>query len=320
MNALLLALLVGAPTPTLIGAGMPSTSSGVATALTDETGTGALVFGTSPTITTPVLTTSIEANTAGVASPNVLTAAESGKTLTNEGTTALNYHTLPTAAAGLIFCFRVQDGDGIRVTAASGDTIQLGNMVSVAAGYIQSTVIGAELCIEAINATEWITHVDGDWSVDGTVKHYFGGNLYANVVPITRAQIIGNGSNQLAHTNGIEIAAAEAGVLFVPVVGFLKYTFGVAAYGGGGNTSFYHLANGTTKSQALGNAAAASGLGEAASNTNFCLQGANASTNAGTGHINAAVVLHAVAQFTDGGGTATGTAVATFIYHKVTGI
>jgi hypothetical protein len=98
----------------------------------------------------------VEANTAGSASPNVLINGESGNVLTNEGSTAQNYHTLPSAAAGYVFTFIVQDADGIRVTAASGDTIRLGASVSAAAGHIDSTTIGDSVTLKAINATEWV--------------------------------------------------------------------------------------------------------------------------------------------------------------------
>jgi len=98
----------------------------------------------------------VEANTAGVGSPNILTADESYKVLTNEGATAMNYHTLPTAVAGLTFTFIVQDADGLRVTANTGDTIRIGTEVSAAAGYAESTTIGTSLTLVAINATEWV--------------------------------------------------------------------------------------------------------------------------------------------------------------------
>jgi hypothetical protein len=114
-------------------------------------------------ITTPKL----EANTAGVGAPNVITAAEDGRTFTNEGATALNYHTLPAAAADLRLEFIVQDDDGIRVTAAAGDTIRLGDKVTIAAGYIESTEIGAAVSLVAVNATEWIaTSIVGNWTVE----------------------------------------------------------------------------------------------------------------------------------------------------------
>jgi hypothetical protein len=109
----------------------------------------------------------VEANTAGSGAPNVLTAAESRTVLTNEGTTAQNYHTLPAAAAGLEFEFVVQDTDGIRVVADTADTIRDGATVSAGAGFIQSTTVGSTLRLVAINATEWVVMSKaGTWTVD----------------------------------------------------------------------------------------------------------------------------------------------------------
>lgn len=90
------------------------------------------------------------------AGPRVLTAPESRMTFTNEGTSAKVGFTLPAAAAGLVFTFIVQDADGIRVTAAAGDTIRVAGEVSIAAGYIESTTIGSTMTLMAINATEWL--------------------------------------------------------------------------------------------------------------------------------------------------------------------
>ncbi len=103
-----------------------------------------------------LLRRSVEANTAGVGSPNVLTAAESRKVLTNEGSTAKNYHTLPAAEAELTYTFAVQDSDGMRITAGAGDTIRVGSSVTAAAGYIESTTVGAAITLLAINDTEWV--------------------------------------------------------------------------------------------------------------------------------------------------------------------
>lgn len=109
----------------------------------------------------------VEASTAGSGTPNVLVNTESGTVLTNEGATAQNYHTLPTAAAGLVFEFVVQDADGIRVVAATGDTIQDVGTVSATAGYIQSTTIGSVIRLAAINATQWVVmSKQGAWTVD----------------------------------------------------------------------------------------------------------------------------------------------------------
>lgn len=109
----------------------------------------------------------VEANTAVSGSENVLTAAESGTVLTNEGTAAENYHTLPTAAAGRTYTFYCQDTNGIRVTAGADDTIRLAGVESAAAGYVKSVVEGSAVTLVAINAVEWVaTSVVGTWSVD----------------------------------------------------------------------------------------------------------------------------------------------------------
>ena len=115
----------------------------------------------------------VEANTAVAAGPNLLLSTESFSVLTNEGVAAQNYHTLPTASAGLQYTFVVQDANGIRITASTGDTIALNDSVSSAAGYIESTDISASVTLLAINATEWIAvSVRGDWSVyDGAVSN-----------------------------------------------------------------------------------------------------------------------------------------------------
>jgi hypothetical protein len=108
----------------------------------------------------------VEANTAGVASPNIIASTESNTVFTNEGATALNYHTLPTAAAGLTFTFYVDDADGIRIVANTGDIIQINGVASTAAGYTESTTIGSSLTLTAINAVDWVcTSQVGTWSV-----------------------------------------------------------------------------------------------------------------------------------------------------------
>lgn len=92
--------------------------------------------------------------------------SERGCCFTNEGATGLVTLTLPTAVAGYEASFDVQDADGIKVLAASGDTIRMDGLVSAAAGFAQSTAIGSTLRIRAINATEWIAESSqGTWTV-----------------------------------------------------------------------------------------------------------------------------------------------------------
>lgn len=124
------------------------------------TGTGNLLF-----------SRLVEASTAGSGAPNVLTALENNKVLTNEGATAANYHTLPTAVAGCVFTFVCQDADGIRITANTDDTIRVIDKVTAAAGYIESTTIGSCVTLVSINAVEWYaTSIKGVWT-DGTFTY-----------------------------------------------------------------------------------------------------------------------------------------------------
>lgn len=109
----------------------------------------------------------VEASTAGVGSPNVLAATESGTLLTNEGVTAENHHDLPTASAGLQFEFYSQDSDGMQINAATGDTITTTTGTSATGGFISCAAAGAWIRLVAINATQWVEMGErGTWSID----------------------------------------------------------------------------------------------------------------------------------------------------------
>jgi len=96
------------------------------------------------------------------------TTVDNGYLFGNNGAVARQDYTLPSAATGYNYSFVVNDADGIRITAAAGDTIRMGPKVTAAAGYIESTTIGSTVTLVAINATEWIaTTWNGTWS-DGT--------------------------------------------------------------------------------------------------------------------------------------------------------
>ena len=100
-------------------------------------------------------TKTIENNTAGVGSPNILLNTERGKFFTNTSAVALNYHTLPTAAAGLTFTFIVTEANGIVITANTGDQIIIGADSSTVAGTATSTTLGSTVNLVAIDATTW---------------------------------------------------------------------------------------------------------------------------------------------------------------------
>jgi hypothetical protein len=108
----------------------------------------------------------VEADTHGVGSPNIITADETGKFFTNEGCGAKNYHSLPAPAAGLRFFGDVQNAYGMRFTATAGGTIRLGESVTAANGHIESTTVGSRLDLVCINGTEWMAGVPaGTWTL-----------------------------------------------------------------------------------------------------------------------------------------------------------
>ena len=106
----------------------------------------------------------VEANTT---TPKTIVAAESRRLFTNEGATVEIVHNLPSAVKDLEYSFCVQDADGIQINAAAGDTIRLANQVSIAAGFVESAVVGSCVRLVAINATEWVAeNIVGVWDVE----------------------------------------------------------------------------------------------------------------------------------------------------------
>jgi len=105
-----------------------------------------------------------------VTAPLVLTTADHGKLCTNEGgvgAASTRAITLPACYAGACQRFYDQSGLGIRPVAGAGDTIRIGNSVSKAAGYVESSGIGQFLTLRGINATEWVAEQETSlWTVE----------------------------------------------------------------------------------------------------------------------------------------------------------
>lgn len=87
--------------------------------------------------------------------------------VTNEGATSKPTYTLPAARGGLgPYVVVVQDADGLRVQAGTGDTIRVGASVSAGGGYAEATLIGSTLTLVAVNATEWFAlSSTGTWTL-----------------------------------------------------------------------------------------------------------------------------------------------------------
>lgn len=74
--------------------------------------------------------------------------------------------TLPSAAAGYVYTFMVQNASALTITANTGDTIRLAGTVSAAAGTCVSSTVGDVITLIAIDATQWIAQsIIGTWVV-----------------------------------------------------------------------------------------------------------------------------------------------------------
>ena len=100
---------------------------------------------------------------------DTLAADESALIGTNEGAVGVasgRAITLPAAIEGLNFRFVDVNGNGIRIICAAGDTIRIGDQVSIAGGYIESTLQGCRLDLVCVNATEWYGMVEDIWGLE----------------------------------------------------------------------------------------------------------------------------------------------------------
>lgn len=145
--------------------------------------------------------------------------------------------------------------------------------------------------------------------------------LFSTTIPLTRAQIIGAGSQELAAGGGVTVVAGVAGITLIPVLAMHQYTWGVASYGGGGNLGIYMVNGGNISAVILGNTVAASCFADTASNSAMMLASNSAQetgSNTANNFVGGSLVVKSSAQFTDGGGTATGTGSVTVFYYKST--
>lgn len=104
----------------------------------------------------------VEAHTAD----DTLTAAESGSVHTNYGAGGTVALTLPTAAAGQTFTFKVMaDAQALRITPAAGDAIYIGASAGSAAEYWWADAAGETLTLTAVDATNWVADAYiGTWT------------------------------------------------------------------------------------------------------------------------------------------------------------
>jgi hypothetical protein len=152
---------------------------------TGATGTGKLVFDTTPTLVTPVIgaatgTSLLATGIVDGTTPVTLTTGDSASVggtyksgyVFNSNSTVGNAttYTLPTAAIGLQYCFRNLRGrtGALRInTSAAGQYIEAGANVTASGGYIISG--GAEgdgVCVVGLGDTNWVAITQGGtWTV-----------------------------------------------------------------------------------------------------------------------------------------------------------
>jgi hypothetical protein len=160
--------------------GTLTNSAGLASALSDETGTGVAVFSASPTLTGTVGAAAITATgTITGAMGITLHTVNTEITLTaqqcrnqahiNNDADAVNF-TLPTAEAGLVVLFYGFTTGVITVDSNTGDIITLDGTALDAGDAIDSPgAVGNFIALMAIDATNWVSvGRSGTWVDGGT--------------------------------------------------------------------------------------------------------------------------------------------------------
>ena len=95
---------------------------------------------------------------------NIL-AAESGTIITNAGAGGAFAYTLPAAVAGMNYCFVVMAAQELRATPVGDDVININGTAADAAEYWTANAVGETLCIQAVDATNWIAFsYTGTWT------------------------------------------------------------------------------------------------------------------------------------------------------------
>lgn len=150
-----------------------TTSAQLAGVISDETGSGSLVFGTSPALTTPAISGgTINSATIGATTPST------GSFTTVVSSGAANFNSL-TAGASSITGLLTPSGGIAGVTSGTASAAgQIGQLIesTVASGSAVSLVSGTAKDVTSISITA------GDWDVWGTVCTFTGGTTTVSSV------------------------------------------------------------------------------------------------------------------------------------------
>jgi len=194
-----------APT-TFSGYGISDTSANLAAAISDETGTGALVFGTSPSLTTPSLSAETFSTTANVTAG---TNAQGQGALTSDlsviTTAAANPSgvTLPTATTGRRVVVVNKGANPVNIFPASGAIID-----ALSANASIQLAVNGVMEFNAASTTQWYSSFNS--SVSGTGVSSFSAGT-TGLTPSTATTGAVTLAGTLALTNGGTGAADAAG-------------------------------------------------------------------------------------------------------------
>jgi len=194
-----------APT-TFSGYGISDTSANLAAAISDETGSGALVFGTSPSLTTPSLSAETFSTTANVTAG---TNAQGQGALTSDlsviTTAAANPSgvTLPTATTGRRVIVVNKGANPVNIFPASGAIID-----ALSANASIQLAVNGVMEFNAASTTQWYSSFNS--SVSGTGVSSFSAGT-TGLTPSTATTGAVTLAGTLALTNGGTGAADAAG-------------------------------------------------------------------------------------------------------------
>lgn len=152
------------------------------------------------------------------------------------------------------------------------------------------------------------------WSFEGGIALGGGVYEYTRSLVITAAQMVATTANGFGHANGLELVPAQGAGFFLELIStVVAFTFGVAAYTGGGNVTVNMGGGGAALTGLI---SAANSFGAAASKY-FIFQPLAAAVGTGI-TVNTGINIVAAAAFTQPG-TATGTARVntTFRVHPI---
>lgn len=142
-------------------------SANLASAVTGETGSGAAVFGTAPTLSAPVITGAVQPMEAFTAD-DTLTVAESGKLCTNVGAGGTVILTLPPATgSGVWFDFGVMATQTLTLEPNDADDqiFFSASVTTAGTGTLSVGTIGRACRIVDVAANKWLATAQvGAWT------------------------------------------------------------------------------------------------------------------------------------------------------------